>query len=443
MKNQKLIWGLMAIGLMASCSDKKDDGGIDEPKGDMEVMTPDESKTYLQNTATEFLDLFKPADQKEVIELAAYFSEEYGDLELPENFDIEEEDEYSPKSYLKALSEAAKGDLDGLTRAAYTYTYRINFDRFTGVYEPNKRSEEWVKTGESNDIIFRFNDKNGQRVELKVVQSGGSSDIEYSYEEEYYYDDNEEYKYYISIPHNVVATLTQAEKELAKTSVVSSVDIDGHKLSADVNAYLCNLAVTAKVEGDDSKVSANTVYSMNGNKVASAQAVVNGHDLCNKAKYDKLGNADDDDEVNNILASMLEKGECVADVLGKVQVYGQVTYYKELVDDLDTDFGYPNSKDIAKIACQTVCDRLNKNVKMQLRYDGTKTDQATVMFQPYFDQWDSFYENSWEYYPEAVLLFPDKTTYSFDSYFEKFTNVSNKFETLLDAYEKMWDNARK
>ncbi len=448
MKSSRLMWGVLALGVLASCSDKNDDGPIDQPKGDMEVMTPEESKTYLQNTATEFLDLFKPADQKEVIELAAYFSDEYGDYELPSNFDIEEEEDddilyYSPAKYIKNLADAARGDLDGLTRAAYVYTYNINFDRFTGIYEPNKRNEEWVKTGDSKDIIFRFTDKNGQTVELKATQAGGTSDFDFSYSETYeYYDEKETYNYYISIPKTVTATLTQGGKELANSTVTSSIDVNGHKVNAEVSANMCNLAVSAKVDGNDTKVTANTIYYMNGNKVASAQASVNGHDLCNKDKWQKVAEAEDDDEVNNLLATMLDKGDCAADVLGKVQVYGELTYYKEASDDLDFCIGFPNDKTLAKTACQAACDRLNKNVKAQLRYDGTKTDQATLLFQPYLDEWGS-YDSNWEYYPECVLLFPDKTTYSFESYFEKFTNVSNKFDTLIDAYEKLWDSVRK
>ena len=73
MLSRKFFYGLLAVGVLTGCSDKKDeDGGMEEPKGDMEVMTPTQSKEYLQNTATEVLDLFKPADQKDIIALAAF-----------------------------------------------------------------------------------------------------------------------------------------------------------------------------------------------------------------------------------------------------------------------------------------------------------------------------------------------------------------------------------
>ena len=463
MLSRKFFYGLLAVGVLTGCSDKKDeDGGMEEPKGEMEVMTPTQSKEYLQNTATEVLDLFKPADQKDIIALAAFFEEEYADYELPENFNFGDEEELYPvapgipNNYIKALGQAARGDMDALTRAAEVYTYRIDFKNFAGVYEPNTRQEAWVKTSDSSDLIFRFNNKSGERVELKVAQSGGTSEVEYTFLDTYedyfadpstgvydWYDVTDKYEYYLSIPKTVNMTLTEGGKQLSASTVVSSIDTKGHTLSADVSATMCNLSLTAKVEGSDSKITANSTYYMNGNKVASAQAVVNGRDLCNIEKIEQLGNTESEEKIATLLSSMLDEGECATDVLGKVQVYGQVSYYKDMFEDMDSSFEYPNTKEVAKLGCQALCDRLNKNIKAQIRYNNTKTNQASILFQPYYDEWDASSDYGWEYYPEAVLLFPDKTTYSIESYFEKFTNVSNKFETLLNSYEKIWESARR
>ncbi len=455
MKLSNLKWTALSLIVLASCGDNDKGNDVDNPdgpqgSGTMEVMTSEESKTFLQNATTDFLNKFQPEDQRAVIELAAYFSQEYADLEAPAEFEVEADGKNrTPGAYLKALASAAKGDMDGLTRAAVTYSYTINFDRFAGVYEANKSKGEWVKTGESKDVVFKFTNKSAQPVELKVTQAGGIYDLDFTlteWEEDYDYETGhweeyeEKHNYYLSVPKNVTVTLTENGKQLANSTIVSNINVDGHTLSADINATLMNLKAEAKVSGNDTKVEAYTNFYVSGDKVGNAYATVNGNNLCDKKKYESFEDMDDE-QVKAELAKMLKTGDCGADMLGKVQVFGQVSYYKEMPDDLDCyfdDYDY-SSKDEARNECQKVCDRLNKNVKTQLRYNNTTTDQATLQFVPDFDDWSG--GTYWEYYVTCNILFPDETSYNVDSYFEKFTNVSNKWETLLDAYEKIWDTA--
>lgn len=447
-------WAALALVMLASCGGK-DDNKIDNPEGpqgsgSMQEMTPEQSKEFLQNTATEFLNLFNPQDQKQAIELAAYFSSEFEDFEAPDEFEIEPDGQNrTPSPYLKALGQAAKGDLDALTRAAMSYSYTIKFDKLAGVYEPNYKDEKWVKTGNSKDIIFKFTNKEGQPVEMKVSQSGGASDIDFSvldwdYDYDYSTGSYEEYEvqynYFLSVPKNVTASLVENGKEIANSTVISSIDIKGHKLNADVNATLMNLKAYGKIDGNDSKIEATAEFFVSGDKVADSYATVTGNNLCDRNKYESFEDMDDD-QIEAELAKMFKSCDCGGNVLDKVQVYAQMDYYKELPADLDSywDEDY-ESKDAALRACQAVCDRLNKNINTQLRYNKTATDQATLQFLPYFEQWGSS-NQYWEYYVIANLLFPDKTSYDLESYFDRFTNVTNKWQSLFNAYEKIWYTA--
>lgn len=452
MKATKLKLATMSLVILAGCGDKNVVDNPEGPQGSgtMEVMTPEQSKEFLQDAATEFLNKLNPEDQRAVVVLAAYYDSMYGEYDAPVEFELVPDGKgRTPNRFMKAIGDAAKGDLDALTRAAMTYTYSVKFDQFAGIYEPSSRDRAWVKTGNSNDIIFRFSHNPGQGpVELKVTQSGGVSDVDFTLKDwDYDWDENgnfyeyeEEYKYFLSVPKNVTATLTEDGKELAKTTAVTNIDLDKHKVNANVDATLMNVSATARVEGEDSKVSAQSEYFVSGEKVADAYATVTGNHLCDKDKWQSMED-EDDDIVEAELAKMLKSGDCGGNILDKVQVYGQVSYYKEMPTDLDNYYDYydyDRDKNKAQQACQDACNRLNKNVKTQLRYNNTKTDQGTLQFVPYFDSWGSDY---WEYYISANLLFPDGTSYNVDSYFEKFTNVSNKWSTLLDAYEKIWDSA--
>ncbi len=193
---------------------------------------------------------------------------------------------------------------------------------------------------------------------------------------------------------------------------------------------MANISVTAKVNGDNTRVEANSEYFVSGKKVGNAYATLTGKDLCDIKKWEEIVN-NENDHINypsnaDVLAKMIDKLDCGADALGKVQVYGQATYYKGMEDDLDFYESYwdDHSKDEARRLCEEACNKLNKNISTQLRYNGTITDQATIKFVPYLDTWGDGYQY-WDYTIETNLLFPDGTSYSIDSYFD---GVATSFE---------------
>lgn len=429
MRLNKIGFAALAAAALCTAGCGKDKNGPDgpvEPSGSMEEMTPEQSKTFLSDAATELMDYFKPADQKDAIELAAYFQDEYGYYDMPEEFDVEDDEDYygAPARFIQYVGRAARGDVDALTRSSYYYSYNINFDRFAGVYEPNKRNEEWVKTGNSSDIIFKFTGKNGENCELKVTKSGKDSEINIEYEDDYYYD-TDYYEYNIRIPQNMKATLKSGSKTLATADVTSAIDTKGHTMSVNATATVCNLKAEVAMDGTNSNITADTKFYVDSKQVAYAYAKVSGRNLCDPDKEQELSS-----------------GDCSADVLGKVQAYGDLKYRDSLGDDLDGYWSYWDgiSKSEGQKQCQKACDRINDCISTKLCYNGTATQQATIQFVPYIDEWGAEY---WDCWPEAQLLFPDGTTYDMESYFERFTQVSNKFETLIDAYERVWNNARR
>lgn len=447
MKFSKFFLSVAAFGLLSlgACSDdkKSDDPGKnpDGPggSGSMEVMTPEESKKFLESAVTKALDMFNPEDQKEVIEVAAYFEEEYGDLELPDNFYFDEDDDlYEPKSFMKGLASACRGNMEGLTRAAYTYTYDINFDKLKGVYEPDLRNDCWKFVEKSNDVIFRFYDKNSKQSEIKVTRSGGSSDFTITEEDnDEYWDEYEKYIYNISIPHTVEARLSVGGKQLAYTKVVSSIDIDGHKLSADVYAEAANLTASAKLEGNDSKVASTTRFTVGGKDFLTGYATVNGAGLCD---YDKIKGMLEESTTDREWANFIQKGDAGVNLIGEVQVYAQANVTKDVVAAFragEWDSYEYNSKSEARADAEAAVRALNQNIAAQMRYNDTKTDQATIVFELEEDTWSY----GWEYTVGMYLKFGDGTTYSFDDYFKHWTSVETKWNSLMRAYERVWEGA--
>jgi len=426
----------------------------DEPKGEMAQMTPTESKTFLETTATEFMNKFRAADQQTLIELAAWVNKEYGDLDYPAEFEVDaDNDENDPgpaKVVARLLSALAKGDASRAATAANTYIYTLNFNRFTGVYEPGTRS--WIRSGASNDIIFRFKNSQGGDCELKAAAADGTSDFEYSvngsdwsynpatggYEETGYVD-----KYKLSVPKKVTLTLTSGGTTLVDALVTSDINTGDHKMSLLTNITAANISVKAAVDGTDTEVKQVSTYAVSEEVIVSTTATVTGNNLCNISNYNNLTNKEDisDDD----LLAIAKNGTAVVSVLNnKVRIEGSVELNREVLSAFDTEWDrYEfDSQNAARTDCEKAIAALNKYVKAIVTYENTKTEQASLF-------WDIYcYEGSgdyWYYERESKLKFAaDGTTYDFDEYFETgFGNVENLWDDLSDNYEKVWDNAKK
>lgn len=435
---KKFLYGITALGMcafsMTSCSDKDNDGpgfgdgSFDEGEGTMEVYTPEESKIFLEKTATEALNLLNPEDQREVIELCAYFVDTYGDLDLPENFDIEE-DQYdsSINEYMSTSGKAiATADPSYITRAAVDYVYNIDFDNFKGVYEPE--NYEWVKVGDSDDVIFKFQNAAGQQCELKA--NGSSKTYETSFEwddNDYYYNETSQFNF--KVPTIVTLTLTAGGKELVNTKVESNINFAAHNFNITVNAKVANITAVANTTATDSKVTEDATTTVGGKTFITTKAVANGSHLADINFYNK--NVADADDIKVTLSQMLNNGEAQVSVIDKVYVDGSIVYSSLLFDALGL---YADTATEAELYVKL----LKESISGKVRYNNTTTTQATVSWSYTVDTWYDYTE----YYIEPELLFPDGTTYYFSNYFETgFSGVENLWNNLTKKYEAIWDAA--
>lgn len=428
-----------------SCSD--DNSGKpdkpDDPKGQMTELTPSESKQFLVETSNEFMGKFRAADQRNLIVLASYFDLTYGHLDMPEEFEVEEDESFGNlRNFMNGLRQGMSNASPSRSAAAVTeYVYTLNFERFAGVYEPGR--ESWKRTSDSKDIIFRFKGDNGQDCELKAVAAGGTSDgtIEvkdewqrYDYNTGSYEDYEESNKYVISVPKKVTITLTSGSSELLKGTVDSDINLNGHKVDVSTNIVAMNLVIASKISGNDTKVNLDASLNVSNESVLTASATINGKHLCDKDYY--LDNPK--------LTNLFQNGTATVSALNKVRVDAQVTYNSLVEEILDypwwDSYDY-SSKDVAKSKAEDAIEVLNKNMSAEVRFNNKETVQATLIFGLTYDSWGSY---NWEYGMEPLLKFAsDQSTYSFEEYFEKgFGSVEDTFSDLQRSYEKIWKSVR-
>lgn len=451
------VSGFIALST-ASCGDtdneKNDSEPTPEPNGEMNELDPTQSKKFLDETANEFLSKFHAADQRALIEVASWASNEYEDLDFPENFEIDsDESDANPARYMRLLAKAlSNADAPGAAAAAVNYTYTLNFGRFAGIYTPG--TYQWLKAADSNDIIFRFKNKAGQDCELKAVAAGGSYDANFSiddYNYDYWVDDNGDFHsteipytdiYKFTVPKTVTVTLVSNGTKLAETIVNSSLDTKAHTFNVDVAVNAANITGSVKAGGNDSKVTQSSFFTVSGETVISSTAEVNGSRLCDIDNYQRLVNKDDDITASDISA-IVKNGTATVNAINKVSIDADVKFNADLFNAFDQcwDSYEYKSKDAALADVEKALNALNNNVTATMRYNNTLTEQAIITWKYVLDE--SYW--NWEYEIEPLIKFKaDDTTYAFSEYFDSgFPNVDNLWSDLLNNYKKVWENASK
>lgn len=415
---------LMALSapVFTSCGGGNDDDlgdnpdvGPDKPSG---VLSPDESKDYLEEVGKAFLQQFKPEEQKQLIELISYYDEHYGDLDMPE--DWEEDDIYlKPADVFGALKNGTRGNINAMTRAISVY----DFNTYAGIYQP--KGDCWEKTGDSDKIIFRFF-KAGETCELVATNLGGANDSWRPSE----FDDTDDAEYII--PYKVGVSLTESGKELMNGTVNFIPNVRNHTVSADYDVTAANLRMIAKLEGTDTRLSMNAQGAVNGMTLVKASTVAEGNYLCD---YEVLKKTDD-------FSSLLTTANAEMDVIGKVQVKSKATNFSKVNKLLDKTYDKYEIEnyEAGRKDCDKDCKELNRYVVNGVYYS-TGDEQAKIIYQPALYGDPAQY---WEWSAEPVISFSDGTTYDFDEFFDstQFLSVKNLYEDLVNSYMKLWNKDR-
>lgn len=390
--------------------------------GEDKLLTPAESKQYLEAVATDFLKLFKPEDQREAIELANHFVNTYGDLEAPAEWELDETDEgYNmPRRIMTGLYRTVvRRDLTALSRA---FDNVYDFKRFAGIYEPGNGI--WRKTGNSNDIVFKFTDGSGSACTVTATGTGSEWEITS--------DGNT-----IRTPENVVAKVVKGSTTIAQATVRSNYSEKNHTASTAINAVVANIEATSALNANDNRVTANAEVKVSGSVVLTSTAAIDGKNLCNFDYIRNLLDNEDGDGLNELLT----KASAEVNLLSRLQAKGEISDIQSIVEAIDgcyDSYEY-DSKEEGRKLCEADCRVLNSKIMSGIYYSSA-TMQAQVYFQPDLYE-ETEWGDYWEWIAMPVLRFPsDGSTYSFEDYFgnSRFASVENLWENLIDSYRNLW-----
>lgn len=143
----------------------------------LETMSPTEQKDKMLSVATEFVEMFKPKDHRDLIELISYFVDKYGSYDWDSVYGHYEEE-------FPLLRQLARG-IRTLIEEDVTYNLALevyDFPRFTGIFEADDEKHTWQYLGESENIEFRFKNVEGELCSITLAGQDESVEVEFEYE---------------------------------------------------------------------------------------------------------------------------------------------------------------------------------------------------------------------------------------------------------------------
>lgn len=429
---------------ITSCKDKETslDGPAD-PEGTMATMTPERSKKFLDETGQEFLQKFNADDQADLLKLIRYFIDTYGDLEMPENWEVEEtETVRGPRYLLRGLEQAfGYGNSTRAGATVTTYLYNFDYEDFLGVYTPG--NDSWEYAGASSNIVFKFKNEAGQDCEIiaqptRSTQTGTIEWTENDKDSSGNILSSEETKVEYRAPKSVDLYVNQGNETLVQGKVDVALDMIAETFDFTVSVSAAKATVAFKFTGSHTQVQQASSLAYDGNLLVEELVQATGNHFTDISYIQEIDGRD----AKEVCGEMLRDGKVSVSVLNKVRIDATASYSDALYDAIDFDYdSYTyTSKNEAEAACKRACNTLKNSVSAVMRYNNTQTVQAKLIFNTGFEEWSG----GWEYQVHPLLYFEeDGSTYEFEDYFEEgFANVQDRWEDLKDAYQTVWDNAK-
>ena len=452
MKKNHLFWALALCTsvCLSSCDETKNpDGGLlEEPKGEMELLSPDAQKDLLVEVGEELLNTFNPEDQRAAVELADelyYKYKRYDWDQIYEDFEEEFEDIYSREfeSFFSLPRRLAGAITDKQSVSLENMEILLTLSKFGYVIEFDDKTES-VKMTETDDasITVKFSDADGTKCEAKVWGEGKEIEGSYTYEDGYWDWGYDEYgNYYdngwvvdgkrtirVKVPKTIKMHLKHGNEALISFTFNWDSNLEDYA-NTSMNLQDINLKFAEETKVNTTTASAVCSFSYGDKPLVAAAANLPKYELISWEGGKDITEEEGEnwlEEYDDKYASLLGKvgaGEAKVDVLGKVQIKGGVTDGAALVDAY---YNWEDTRYSDRLnECEALCDFMNKYIYLSIYYNNTTTEQAKLLM-------DTYDDNGY-YGVEPIMYFPqEETSIAITTYFN-----SSKFLGLIDLVEDL------
>src|SRR5574344_192843 len=445
-----LLSGLLSFGLLSCEEDPGVSNDTEIPGGNKDdqnkVYSQTEQKAFLDEVGREFNTHVQTSEISKVSDIVSFVKNNLTDDAGYDTKEIEDrlEDCLDAISTEKLDVYTVPYEWGKSVYSSYKKLYRAA--NFTGRFIAGQNGWDYSTAG---NLQFEFRDASGRDCVLKLETSGdmGTAYIltdedwdyyEYDYENGYYYytDYINENKIYLQIPENIVVTLTQSGNTLIKVDLQTNIsrllnqtfDLMRTSLDVKIDITIQNLRFNFEQLAYDANSSANLSFKMyhSGTAIFAASAKID-------ANFSGEGHYDDEDNFD-VEIEEAKNAQISVNVLGKVQIKGNVNDVEKLSNFLDrADENEDNGNNFNSYISQA-----EELVDLNLYYNGGTTPQAKYGFEPREES--GYYYSYWVY--DSVLRFGDGTSYStFEAFFNDidFKLLIKSLENLMDNYESEAD----
>lgn len=368
MKKKHLFWALALCTTvcLSSCNETKTPTGglLEEPKDEMELLSPDAQKDLLVDVGEELLNTFNPEDQRAAVELADelyYKYKRYDWDQIYEDFEEEFEDIYSREfeSFFSLPRRLAGAITDKQSVSLENMEILLTLSKFGYVIEFDDKTES-VKMTETDDasITVKFSDADGTKCEAKVWGEGKEIEGSYTYEDghweypevwdeywgEWFTDwENGEYisegkrTIRVKVPTTIKMHLKHGNEALISFTFNWDSNLEDY-VNTSMNLQVINLKFAEETKVNTTTASAVCSFSYGDKPLIAAAANLPKYELISWEGGNDITEEEGEEwleEYDDKYASLLGKvgaGEAKVDILGKVQIKGGVTDGAALVD---------------------------------------------------------------------------------------------------------------
>jgi len=394
-------------------------GAKDEGTGTVtEALSPDQQKQRLESTANELLNKVSAADFTEISNIARYVNDNY--------------------SGSKTKTEALESWWDAAMKATEIETSGDVIKRlylasnFVGAFE--YKNGKWEKTRNGgSDLVLTFPYNSGTCV-ATVTASGATYQVHHEELDTHkytwgydtngnYYSKRITYENRLGIPENVTVTLINGGKTLisvnVKTYIKSGTEIS---LSSDI------AEVTVDATVADYTINVSQAKYTGGSGANASFEIKKNNEMLVKATATAEGSFSDN-------GKLLKAGkiDVYADVLGKVQLRGEISNFDTMKSHLDT----ADDNKTNETAYKTALDNANKQLNIGVYYDNGSTKMSYLQFSAF--KKSSYSGDRWD--REAVICFRDGSSYNtVDAFFDNsgFKAVKKRFEDLITNFKDLF-----
>lgn len=455
---RKALWSilpLICLAMLCACGGSDDNGGdngktndngtgIENNGGNGEtVLSPDDEKSFLEETSRVFMSYFNANEFEEMSNVAKQIRD-LGD-------DDDDNDAYSSlgKSSVAKKSSDSDDDDDDIedwiedimvktltasgTSEYWPYNYEyydalIKASNVKGTYEASYTSGKWVRTKTTGDATINYTDKNGAKWTLTVVPSDGIKGEVYGGKDRRYSGYKEtRYDFTFEVPGKVTALLTrQGQTQVSAELIVNSLNIkDQGKNTWPTVMSSANGTFHATVLAYDINTSFN--YAPNsGNSVSATVKKGNTTLVTVNAKGTNSINSSKNEFENgkNITADI--------DVLGRVQLHATCSDAKTFSDASNRADENDDEEDVVKDCAK----KMNSVFSAYITNNGGSKEQGTIKISTTSEK--DYYTY---YYLTPTINFSDGTYYDFDEYFSEkyFQKVIDMYNQLIKDFEDLGD----